>query len=265
MKIEVVIHSSNSNPMYLDFWPLVSKVWSRRFGVRALLLYIDEDHSIPIDTTYGDVLKMKPVPGIPVYLQCLWVRYWAPTMFPTKVCMISDIDMFPVSTNYFVNTIKDIPDDKYVHLNAFPGYLPSCYHVAKGSLFQKVLGLHDRWDDSIRMINAIDVAPNEYNASVEFLKDKQKWGIDETYASERVFAYPDQSIFVFHTRTHKRIDRIDWNWNEVEIKLDVYADSHSIRPYRDPENTERIDTLVKCLVERPILHNLLNNLLNKRA
>jgi hypothetical protein len=132
MKIEVVIHSSNSNPMYLDFWPLVSKVWNIRFGLRPLLIYIDENHSIPIDTTYGDVIKMKPVPDVPVYLQCLWVRYWIPTQYPEKVCMISDIDMFPISKSYFTETIKSVSDDKYVHLHTCPDYLPAAIILPKG-------------------------------------------------------------------------------------------------------------------------------------
>lgn len=55
---------------------------------------------------------MKPVPEIPVYLQCLWVRYWIPSQYPDTVCMISDIDMFPISKNYFLESIRDIPDTK---------------------------------------------------------------------------------------------------------------------------------------------------------
>lgn len=258
MKIELVIHSSDSNPMYLDFWPLVSKVWNIRFGLRPLLVYIDEDHTIPIDTTYGDVIKMKPVPDIPVYLQCLWVRYWIPTQFPDKVCMISDIDMFPVSRYYFGEMIANVSNDKYVHLNAFHECLPSCYHVAKGSLFKKVLRLHDRWEDSIQMLNSLAIVPNEYNSSIEFLKDKQQWGIDEKYAGVCVRNYPDTGLFVLFNRTHGRIDRSFWKWSETEISLDLYADSHSIRPYRDPENRERIDTLVDCLTKRTSLKNILN-------
>lgn len=258
MKIEVVIHSSNSNSMYLDFWPLVSKVWNVRFGLRPLLVYIDEDHTIPIDTTYGDVIKMKPVPDIPVYLQCLWVRYWIPIQFLEKVCMISDIDMFPISKSYFTDTIKTVSDDKYVHLYTCTDYLPSCYHVAKGKVFKKVLALHDKWEDSLRMIHDRKVNPNTYNSNIEFLKDKQQWGVDEEYATERVRSYPDRNLFVFVNRTHQRIDRDKWEWTEQDIKADAYADSHSIRPYRDPKNTQRIDALVEYLVRKPTLQNLLH-------
>lgn len=258
MKIDFVIHSSNSNPMYLDFWPLVSKVWTLRFGIRPLLIYIDEDHSIPIDTTYGGVLKMKPIPDIPVYLQCLWVRYWMPTQFPDKVCMISDIDMFPISKSYFIDTIAGVPDDKYVHLYTCSDYLPSCYHVAKGALFKKVLGMPESWEDALRMIHAQKVNPNDYNKSLAFLDDKPQWGVDEAYATHCVREYADRSIFVFVNRTHKRIDRDKWEWTEDELIADTYADSHSLRPYGDPENRARIDRLLEVLLQprglKQILH-----------
>lgn len=248
MKLDLVIHSSNSNPLYLDFWPLVSKVWSVRFGLRPLLVYIDEDHSIPIDTTYGDVLKMKPVPDVPVYLQCLWVRYWIPSQFPDRICMISDIDMFPISKRYFIDTLAPIPDTKYVHLHASPNYLPSCYHVATGRLFKEVLNLHDSWEDSIRMLHARAVAPNAYNATIPFLQDKPQWGVDEEYATECVRRYPDPSRFVFHQRTHQRLDRGAWAWSDAALQADVFADSHSLRPYGDPEHRPRIDALVTSLL-----------------
>ena len=258
MKLDLVIHSSDSNPMYLDFWPLVSKVWNIRFGLRPLLVYIDENHEIPIDTTYGDVIKMKPVPDIPVYLQCLWIRYWIPTQYPDRVCMISDIDMFPISKAYFLDTIKNVSDDMYVHLHTLSEYLPSCYHIAKGSLFKRVLALHDKWEDSLRMIHERKVAPNAYNSTIEFLQDKPQWGVDEEYATHCVRTYPNRSIFLFVNRTHKRLDRSDWKWTEEDIKADVYADSHSIRPYRNPENRHRINILVNYLTRPMTLQNILH-------
>jgi hypothetical protein len=264
MKIEVVIHSSDSNPMYLDFWPLVSKVWNVRFGLRPLLVYIDENHTIPIDTTYGDVIKMKPVPDIPIYLQCQWVRFWITTRFMDKICMTSDIDMFPVSKQYFIDMLKNVSDDKYVHLNAttLPGgtdiYLPVCYHVAKGSVFCRVLGLDASWETSMRMLANLPIKPNEYNQRIEYLKDKPQWGIEEEYTTHCILTYSDKSILLLVNRKHARIDRDKWEWTEQDIKADAYADSHSIRPYRDPENTQRIDALVEYLVRRPTLQNLLH-------
>ena len=246
MKIDLVIHSSDSNPFYLDFWPLVSRVWKEGFGLEPILLYIDENHDIPISEAYGKVIKMKPVPNVPKYLQCLWIRYWYPSQVPDSVCMISDIDMFPVSKNYFIRQIVGIPDTKYVHLNPSHEFLPSCYHIAKGSLFKEVLNLEPTWEESVTALHNRELGHNCFDGTNPILKDKLQWGSDEEYATRKIRGYPDQSLFVMIHRTHQRIDRSHWVYSIANIRRDVYADSHSIRPYSAYKG--EVDWLVNILL-----------------
>jgi len=117
MKIDYAIISSDSNPMYLDFWPIVSKLWKQKFNIEPILIYIDEEKDKEISEEYGTVLRLTPLENIPLYIQTLWSRYWLPSLYPNKTCIISDIDMLPLSKEYFIDKIKEIPDDKYVHLN----------------------------------------------------------------------------------------------------------------------------------------------------
>lgn len=231
MKIDLVIHSSDSNPFYLDFWPLVSRVWKEKFGLEPILLYIDENHDIPIDDTYGKVVKYKPIAGVPQYLQCLWIRYWYPSEVPEKVCMISDIDMFPISKRYFIDQIASVPDDKYVHLNPTHEFLPSCYHVAKGYRFKQVLSLEDTWEESVIALHKRELGHDCFDGTNAILKGKLQWGSDEEYATRKVRGYSDQSIFVMIPRKHQRLDRSYWVYSLANMRADVYADAHSIRPY----------------------------------
>ena len=41
MKIDTVILSSNDNPNYIQFWPIVSEAWSL-MGVEPILIYTGE-------------------------------------------------------------------------------------------------------------------------------------------------------------------------------------------------------------------------------
>lgn len=240
MKLDLAIHSSDSNPLYLDFWPLVSRMWKQHIGVDPVLIYIDENQSISIDETYGKVIRMKPIPGVPVYLQCLWVRYWYPSQHPDKVSIICDIDMFPISKRYFLEQIKDVSDSKYVHLNPIKGApLPSCYHVAKGYLFKKVLQLPDSWEQSIRELFSSKLGSTHYA-----FKGFDKWGADESYATQKLNEYPQKDIFHFIKRNHRRIDRSHWEYTIEDIKNDIYADSHSIRPYSNILYRQYIDKLI---------------------
>ncbi len=40
MKIDKVILSSDSNPYYLAFWPVVSKIWKQNFKIEPVLALI---------------------------------------------------------------------------------------------------------------------------------------------------------------------------------------------------------------------------------
>uniref|UniRef100_A0A6C0J2J0 Glycosyltransferase n=1 Tax=viral metagenome TaxID=1070528 RepID=A0A6C0J2J0_9ZZZZ len=252
MKIDIVIHSSDSNPYYLDFWPIVSKIWKVKFGVTPLLVYIDENHDIPIDETYGIVVKMKPVEGVPLYIQCCWVRFWIPTQYPEKMCMTSDIDMLPISKRYFIKRIENIPDTAYVHLNAGSKYydrLPVCYHIARGSLFKEILELPDTFEESAHQVNDFPFAETGHTIPG---KEFMRWGIDEEFSTNKIRKYKDYSIFKFFSRSaahDNRIDRHDWQYQVSDLHRDLYVDCHSIRPYSDPENKKEIDKLVEYIME----------------
>ena len=260
MKPEIALHSCDSNPMYLDFWPLVSRVWRVRFGIEPVLIYIDENHDIKIDTTYGRVLKLKPVPGIPTYMHSVWGRFWGATLFPDKTCIVSDIDMFPISKTYFVNQLMNVPDTKYVHLYApvtkvnvniktrhqlwcsAQTTFPVCYHVAKGALIASVLRINPIWEASIR-----DLASHTFKAA-DGAVGRSQWGIDEDYTTSLIDAYPDRSIFYFIPRYHLRLDRGNWDYNAADIKQDAYGDCHSVRPLSDPENRAKVNALLELLL-----------------
>ena len=48
MKIDIAIHSSDSNPLYLDFWESVSRAWKTKIGIEPVLIYIDHDYDTKI-------------------------------------------------------------------------------------------------------------------------------------------------------------------------------------------------------------------------
>jgi len=251
MKIEKVIMSSDSNPLYLDFWPIVSKIWKEKFNIQPILFYIDDDHDIEINNDYGEVIKYKPIPGIPVYLQCLWIRYWSYVLYPNEVCMISDIDMIPLSEEYFINQLKDINNEIYVHINPCYktyGTLPSCYHICKGKLFKEILNLPLEWEDSIKDLFSRNLGVIPGNNQ----KNMSHWFADERYSSYCIFNYKHQNennvLFINRNggQNGRRIDRSDWTYDVELCKSGYYYDSHSIRPYSQYKN--KIDDLIKLIL-----------------
>ena len=59
MNLEYVILGSDENPMYFDFWPIVSKVWKEIFNVTPVLGLISNEDSDLIQDDYGLIKKFK--------------------------------------------------------------------------------------------------------------------------------------------------------------------------------------------------------------
>jgi len=234
MRIDKVIHSCDANPFYLDFWPLVSKVWKKKFNIEPVLAFIGNE-DIEIDDTYGTVIRINDIEPIPKYFQTLWVRYWLPVTELDTTWMISDIDMFPISKEHFIDQLVDINDDKYVHLNPCIetyGTLPSCYHVGKGYKFKEVLDLPDSWEVSVNDLYNADLGSDPGH----HLAGKTHWFADERYAHSKVLNYPNKSDLLLLPReggrNGRRIDRSNWTYHENLVRQGWYFDSHSIRPYQ---------------------------------
>ena len=114
MKIKYAILGSNMNPLYYDFWNIVSKVWKKKFNIIPVLGLICDEDSDFIETEYGLIKKFKSIPNISVALQSQIIRLYLPKFFKNDICIMSDIDMMPLSIDYFVNNLIKYDDDKII-------------------------------------------------------------------------------------------------------------------------------------------------------
>ena len=211
----------------------MSELWKKKFDIQPILVYFGQDKNREIlkSAPYGAVLRKEIIPNIPTYVQCQWARYYMACNLD-DVCIISDIDMLPLSKYYFVDQIKDIPNDMYVHLNpcmdTYPN-IPACYHVAHSETFAEVLEQNTDFETS--MINVLNACSGIDAAHA----DKKYWFIDEKYSTAKINEYGDKSIFKFIPRdggqNGHRIDRPDWRFELDKIRNDWYYDCHSVRPY----------------------------------
>lgn len=233
MRIDLAVMSSDDNPFYLDFWPIVSKLWKVRFGIAPILLYFGEGNP---DQTYGMVIKMKRIENMPLYLQCTCSRLWYPGTQPDKITILSDIDMLPLSRWYFLNQIAEVPDDKYIHLNPCIetyGRLAMCYNVARGDTYRDVLRIPTDWNEAAVYFKS--VKPVKL-----FTKDRPLWFVDETILTSKILGYGDKSRIALIPRPGGqngfRIDRPDWVWDDNMLKKHMYFDCHSQRPFSQYKN-----------------------------
>lgn len=247
MKISYAIHSSDSSSLYLDFWPIVSEIWAKRFGITPILIYIDNDTNKIIDETYGKVYRISPIENQPINLQNQIVRFWFPIKFKDEVSIISDIDMLPLSSEYFIEQVSKLNYENYIHLNPCIedyGRLPVCYHIATGQKFQKVLEIENDWEEFyFKVIKEGYLICKKNNLP--------NWFCDESYTSNKVLNYSNLNdiklIYRKGGQNGYRIDRSNWHYNKWLLNYDYYFDLHSLRPFND--NKIEIQNIKKMILK----------------
>jgi len=255
MQIQKVIHSSDDKDYYLDFWPIVSKIWKLKFKIEPVLIHFGIKE---VSTEYGTVIRPGILPNVPINVQCQLSRYWLPLTEPDTIWMTSDIDMLPISKKYFIDAISSISDDKFISMNHdihehHPNINYSCcYNVAKGSTFMEILKSSHIW---IEFMKGDFWKNDNTNHSPNGLTEKfPHWSIDEKWSSQFINQF-DRSRIVHLARDcgkHmcRRIDRDRWEWNKESILSEYYFDCHCIRPYAN--HKQEIDAIVEHILHDSI-------------
>tara|TARA_R110002110_G_scaffold401131_1_gene617885 strand:+ start:1260 stop:2039 length:780 start_codon:yes stop_codon:yes gene_type:complete len=242
MKIDVVTLSTNDNPMYYDFWEPLSKLWKTKFNIHPVLVYCGEE-VVSMSEEYGDVHYVPAVSGVDEFFPSTWGRFWIAKEYPDKICMTGDIDMAPISHDFFRESVASLDEGIYTHLNCDaygfgnPNHwrehnqtLPAYYHVAKGSIFDEVYKF-DAWEDEIKKVFSYEY-PRFAKSSEPHLQQASKWCLDELYSTMKLREYENNGGKVETRLLHKpRLDRISWSYQEDDIIEGTYRDSHLLRPY----------------------------------
>lgn len=238
MKIDYAIVSSDSNPMYLDFWPIVKNLWSNVIKIKPILALIS-DRDLIIDNGDHIIHQIKSVDGVSTAFQSQIVRMYITKYYRDSICITSDIDMLPLSYNYFNDIVRGITDDKIAILSS-DAYTtvryPLCYNVAKGSLFTEILDLECNFKEYCNRL----------------LKFEEGWDTDELYFGRCINNFKDKNKVVFLQRgwtnglANNRIDRAFWNYDINILVQGNYIDCHSLRPYS--LYRKEIDKLISFLI-----------------
>jgi len=239
MKIKYAIMGSDLNPLYYDFWPIISKIWREVFDIIPVLGLICDEDSELIQDEYGLVKKFKAIDGIDISLQSQIVRFYLPSIL-NDISITSDIDMMPLSKQYFIENIKSLNSDKfYVMTSDNPECLTNkeyqmCYNIGTPKMFKNVLKIEDSWVDFVAKLKKLGFG----------------WTTDQRYLYDMVNIYENKNDIVLMNRgfspfANNRIDRAIWYYNPKDVKDGLYIDSHLLRPYT--EYKSYIDNLINLL------------------
>jgi hypothetical protein len=230
----LAIFSSDNNPDYYQFAPIVTEFWE----------------ACGFDTFYGLVgsEEFPQVPNVSSSLQSQILRMYATKLFPDRVILLTDIDMLPLNKEYFLSRlVKEYDEisiyssDAYIY-DDFPivgTRYPMCYFSSYGKTFSSV-ALNDEdetWEDFVIRLNSLNFG----------------WNTDELYISEKINKSSFKKIHHvrgFHNPIYPgydkpgqvigRLDKHYWSVENIN-----YVDAHCPRPYC--KYKESIDSLKSFL------------------
>lgn len=233
-----VILATNNDESYIEFWPIVAPLWEK-MGFRPTLALI-ADENCKVDTKIGDVLRFTPIPGVPESLYAQSIRLLLPVLFPDDNCLISDIDMLPISRSYFVDGAAPCPENAFL-LYRDKAYgknekkYPMCYFGGKGKVFSSIFGISTK---------------SEIRSLIKtWSKLGHGWNTDEIILYQYIKDWEQKggNVFRLGHGVGPRLDRLYWHAQTRMLEISRYIDCHCPRPYHS--NKRSIDRVVKAIIE----------------
>jgi hypothetical protein len=249
MTIDQVILSADNNPMYLSHWPRVARCW-KKLGFRPILAWVTDDRARYDELSgHGTVYPCEPAPDIPDGNMAKILRmFWACRL--PGVSMLSDIDMMPISGEYFTDaaklyehgTVLSLSSDAYRKW-ASPNRHPICYLIA----------------DTVTWCNLVNPVGHGNRQLLDHLKSPK--GIDEIDDIGQS-PFSDESLLqwmignwggkviglerTWHNGlAHRRVDRADWQWDGELALRGHYIDAHLPRPVLEKHGLDYLERFVK--------------------
>jgi hypothetical protein len=289
MKIDKVVFSCSE--LFSPWWNIQSKVWKTKFNVEPVCLLFGSKEKCGLSEKYGEIIEMPFDKDLPDIIQIQFSKFHHPRVEPEKTWIIGDIDQIPLQTEYFLNDLPNIPDDAYVHLNytltaqmrpgmrpdGMPGIpadtflklgsyvnggydLPGHYHVAKGSLYEKLFFNQKSFKDVVKSVMEQErhgMVKEDARRSLNKEIHGMFWVAEEGYTSEQIwYGLKAKKFSGFYGKEYhlfnEKIDRVgnirdangnwipQWNgtnyvFDENKLRNKWYKDLHCHRPYHEQE------------------------------
>ncbi len=235
MKIDYALMSCDTNPLYMDFIPTITKAWNR-LNIKPIYVIISQNKNKKVDDGNSITYYFKKINSLSIVHQSQFARIWMWKKIKGN-SIISDIDMIPISSKYFngianqysENQIVSYCDDARIKF----GQIAACY----------VLANHNVMNDLIIEKNWKSFITNRAKETGE------GWGGDQWYLDKILNEYSNtirlNRGWFDNGEAHNRLDRNTWVYNDIDIKNENIFDVHSLRPYS--ENKDKIEKIMNLL------------------
>jgi hypothetical protein len=187
LTVERVILSTNDNANYKEFWPDVAVWWRKLIGIQKITLAVIGNEikleKIDQDT---DILYFPEIQGVPTGRHAQLIRLLLPALYPDEGCIISDIDMMPISKFFLKELAEYLPDNEFIVYRRYGDYYrnnkidrtyeryPMCYVAGKGNVFREIFRVTNKADIE-RKIASWRSIRSEWLDEILLYKAVQQW------------------------------------------------------------------------------------------
>jgi hypothetical protein len=199
----------------------------QRIGLEPVLFYIDKEAPKENVAEYGRVIFLESIPEWDIAQQAQCIRFWAAKVLDNPF-IISDIDMLPISKDYYINEALKIGHRgiisyssdiiKYRWYRTNPQY-PMCYLAGDPLSFTQLLDMNDTDHKSfLRRLMRMNI----------------RFGTDQKFFYNQSLRKPDIKIkhlergWIEEKYAVKRLDKAIWP--KSDYNPEEYIDCHLPRP-----------------------------------
>ena len=137
--------SSNENPEYIQFWPLVASAWNHLGFDPVLALVTSQPESRwSWMRDFGEVVRFAEHDEMPSGNWAKMARWWLYSKYENEIGIVSDMDMIPLQRGYFEALPKEYNPETHLLIKGTydmnpQGKFPGCYMTATGKVWKEIL------------------------------------------------------------------------------------------------------------------------------
>jgi hypothetical protein len=250
MKIDCVVVACNENLHYLRFWPIVRKAWKAFLNCDVKMVYIGSKYTQGLASD-PDVIIVPPIDSWPTATQSQCVRLLYPSLLSYEgAVLISDMDMIPLQSNFFVNGFQSAQDDQFVSLRGIDERFKAVYMCYVGAT-------PNTWKRLFPVKDMDDLRTTLRTWSTTFYADGlhagDGWGTDQHLLYEAVME--DSKLHLLPNCDIKRLDRITDSTDcyqrysektKKEVAARAFVDFH-MPPFL--QEKELIETILQTAIQ----------------
>jgi len=260
-----IILSSNEDPTYFEFWPIVSWAYKKMFpSVEVCLAFVTkrtENDPVVIEARkYGTVVLFRPIDDVPEGHQAKVARFILASTFPDLVSYIDDIDLFPLRSDFITDKFNRYDWHRHVRggvwyndillcvggeVYGFTGTYPISQMTASGRVWAQFINPKNLpYDQLIRSWKDKAQFDDRENINIwpDMVGDRQDYYFsDERLLKRLLFENPVPKLELqrgYDNYLEATIDRHTfnketgvWEFDHHKLKEGGYVNAHCVRPY----------------------------------